>query len=200
MTLDDEKVQSLVRTLAGPLHDQTNGIPQVTATDQEEVALRLARGEAEAKRNDDGSVELAIPAPWGTISAKTFGSPFGKPVLAVHGWMDNAGTFDRLVPLLPKSIYFVAVDLPGHGRSSHLPAGVPYHYTVSFCILHRIRILEILNCIVINVLFCFYRTSLLLSVELRISSNGPNFLHWTFHGCWSRYVMVEDFLFRHYLT
>lgn len=52
-------------------------------------------------------------------------------MLGLHGWMDNAGTFDRLAPLLSPSIYFVAVELPGHGLSSHLPAGVPYHFVVS---------------------------------------------------------------------
>jgi len=137
--VDDEKVQSLIRTLAGPIHEQTSGAPMITSAEQEEVALRLARGEAEAKRNEDGSVELSIPTPWGSIAAKTFGSPFGKPVLAVHGWMDNAGTFDRLVPLLPKSIYFVAVDLPGHGRSSHYPNGIPYHYTVRYSIFYCVN-------------------------------------------------------------
>jgi len=40
---------------------------------------------------------------------------------------DNAGTFDRLLPLLDlKSMYVLCVDLPGHGLSSHLPPGVPY--------------------------------------------------------------------------
>lgn len=40
---------------------------------------------------------------------------------------DNAGTFDRLIPLLPKTIPFFAIDLPGHGRSSHFPVGMQYH-------------------------------------------------------------------------
>lgn len=41
--------------------------------------------------------------------------------------MDNAGSFDRLIPLLPKEHSYLAIDLPGHGRSSWLPHGVPYH-------------------------------------------------------------------------
>jgi pimeloyl-ACP methyl ester carboxylesterase len=77
----------------------------------------------------DGSREISIPVAWGYISAKTYGDPSCSPILAVHGWMDNAGTFDRLIPLLPKSFYIVAVDLPGHGLSSHIPQGLPYHYT-----------------------------------------------------------------------
>ncbi|CAG7828538.1 unnamed protein product, partial [Allacma fusca] len=58
------------------------------------------------------------------LSGKTWGDANGIPVLGLHGWTDNAGTFDRLAPLLPKSLYFVAIDLPGHGISSHHPEGL----------------------------------------------------------------------------
>ena len=51
-------------------------------------------------------------------------------MLGLHGWRDNSGTFDRIVPLLPPSFYFVAIDVQGHGFSSHLPPGMPYHLMV----------------------------------------------------------------------
>jgi pimeloyl-ACP methyl ester carboxylesterase len=48
-------------------------------------------------------------------------------ILCLHGWLDNAATFDRLIPPLisrllshqNQTVDVVAIDLPGHGRSSH---------------------------------------------------------------------------------
>ncbi|XP_039347931.1 serine hydrolase-like protein 2 isoform X2 [Mauremys reevesii] len=72
--------------------------------------------------------ELKFPVPWGHIAAKSWGSPQGRPVLCLHGWLDNANTFNRLIPLLPKDYYYMAMDFGGHGLSSHRPAGFPYHF------------------------------------------------------------------------
>lgn len=47
-----------------------------------------------------------------------WGDPCHKPVLALHGWLDNAASFARLAPLLD-GYYVVALDLTGHGQSSH---------------------------------------------------------------------------------
>jgi len=48
-------------------------------------------------------------------------------VLAVHGWLDNAASFDALAAHLP-DCELVALELAGHGRSGHRPAGAWYHY------------------------------------------------------------------------
>jgi pimeloyl-ACP methyl ester carboxylesterase len=48
-------------------------------------------------------------------------------VLAAHGWLDNANSFVPLMPLLD-DIDMVAVDLLGHGHSSHLPKAAHYHF------------------------------------------------------------------------
>lgn len=40
---------------------------------------------------------------------------------------DNAGSFDRLIPLLAKHHSFLAIDLPGNGLSSRIPDGMSYH-------------------------------------------------------------------------
>ncbi|MCS5712614.1 alpha/beta fold hydrolase [Candidatus Berkiella aquae] len=60
------------------------------------------------------------------IAAKIWNENRGTPTLALHGWLDNAGTFDRLAPLL-KTSHIVAIDFPGHGFSSHKPMACPIH-------------------------------------------------------------------------
>ncbi|MCB1685409.1 MAG: alpha/beta hydrolase [Pseudomonadales bacterium] len=60
------------------------------------------------------------------IAAKLWGDPRGQPTFALHGWLDNANTFDRLAPLLPE-LNLVALDFAGHGFSDHRPPGVHYH-------------------------------------------------------------------------
>jgi len=48
-----------------------------------------------------------------------------KPLLALHGWLDNAASFDLLAPLLT-DYYVVALDLTGHGQSSRRSADASY--------------------------------------------------------------------------
>ncbi|KAF6340436.1 serine hydrolase like 2 [Rhinolophus ferrumequinum] len=72
--------------------------------------------------------ELRLALPWGHIAAKAWGSQHGSPVLCLHGWLDNANSFDRLIPLLPKGFYYVAMDFGGHGLSSHYSPGLPYYH------------------------------------------------------------------------
>jgi len=57
------------------------------------------------------------------LTGKTWNNPKGLPVMLVHGLMDNAGTFDNLIPLLPGGFFYVAIDLPDHGKSSHSTPG-----------------------------------------------------------------------------
>ena len=47
------------------------------------------------------SEELEIQTSSIRLVAKCWGNPDGLPVLAFHGWLDNAATFDNLAPLLP---------------------------------------------------------------------------------------------------
>ena len=71
--------------------------------------------------------ELAIDTPLGRIAGLHAGMPGAPRVLALHGWLDNAASFLPLAPFLD-GIELVAIDMPGHGRSAHLPAGADYSF------------------------------------------------------------------------
>lgn len=61
------------------------------------------------------------------IAVKTYHSDIADlPVLALHGWLDNAATFTAVAPLL-KNIQLIALDLPGHGLSAHRAQGAEYY-------------------------------------------------------------------------
>lgn len=71
--------------------------------------------------------EIQISVPWGHLAGKWYGPKDKRPIVGLHGWQDNAGTFDNLAPLLPSHLSFLSLDLPGHGLSSWLPEGCSYH-------------------------------------------------------------------------
>lgn len=84
--------------------------------------------------------EIYIDLSYGRIRGKWWGSKQKRPILLLHGWQDNAGSFDTLIPLLPPEFDYLAIDWPGHGFSSHLPKGVFYHWTDLVPLLEEIRI------------------------------------------------------------
>jgi pimeloyl-ACP methyl ester carboxylesterase len=71
-------------------------------------------------------------------------NPAPKPVLCLHGWKDNAASFDRLIPHLISSplkggpYEFICIDFPGHGFSSHYPPGMTYKGLDSYTWLIRV--------------------------------------------------------------
>lgn len=87
---------------------------------------------------DKADQELTFPVPWGVIAAKTWGDPCLRPVLLVHGIQDNAGSFDRLVPLLPRIFYYVGIDLPGHGKSTRFPKGIALDLIMYVSAINRV--------------------------------------------------------------
>ena len=76
------------------------------------------------------SDELRFNVPSGVIAAKSWGCRHGAPILVgLHGYLDNAASFDNLAPFLCSQGYsFVSLDLPGHGLSSHRLPSIQHHY------------------------------------------------------------------------
>ena len=52
----------------------------------------------------------------------------GLPVLALHGWLDNAASFVPLMRHLGETEHWLAIDLAGHGQSYHRPEGASYPF------------------------------------------------------------------------
>jgi pimeloyl-ACP methyl ester carboxylesterase len=50
----------------------------------------------------------------------------GLPIIALHGWLDNAASFTPLAEYLADH-HLLALELPGHGHSDHLPHSTHYH-------------------------------------------------------------------------
>jgi pimeloyl-ACP methyl ester carboxylesterase len=86
--------------------------------------------------------ELEIQTSTLRLSAKCWGNPEGMPVLAFHGWLDNAATFDHLAPYL-KEFRLVSLDLPGHGFSEHRSSGSSYYF--SDIIVDVLEVLHVLG-------------------------------------------------------
>lgn len=71
----------------------------------------------------DQAVEIRA---WGQTLAGRFREGQGTPVLALHGWLDNANSFLPLAPHLPQPL--LAMDFAGHGLSGHRPPEAATHY------------------------------------------------------------------------
>ena len=89
------------------------------------------------------SVQVEIPVGWGKISAQIFGdskSTNTKPIIALHGYLDNSNSFKPLAPFLTKDqpYYVIAIDLPGMGFSSKIPDGIPYTLKFYLMALRRV--------------------------------------------------------------
>ncbi|MGE0341946.1 MAG: alpha/beta fold hydrolase [Porticoccaceae bacterium] len=71
------------------------------------------------------------------IAATEWGHPAGTPVLALHGWLDNCGSFAPLGRLL-RQVRLIALDLPGHGHSSHRSADGTYNIWQDVGVVHAV--------------------------------------------------------------
>jgi pimeloyl-ACP methyl ester carboxylesterase len=82
--------------------------------------------------------EEIIEVPGFQIGIKRWGSPDKHPVLAFHGLMDNAASYDFLGPLL-SHVHLIAIDSPGCGKSSNYPPGaLPQLLEESYLMYHLV--------------------------------------------------------------
>ena len=85
--------------------------------------------------------EIKVIVPGFVIAAKVWGPKQGRPLVCLHGKLDNAASFDFLAPFLINH-RVVAIDFPGVGRSSHYPSGVmPSWKNDGFLLFHVMRAL-----------------------------------------------------------
>ena len=73
------------------------------------------------------AAEIRLPTGRGELAALRAGTPGGPPLLALHGWLDNAASFEPLFAELA-GFDLVALDLAGHGVLAHCVAGYDYVY------------------------------------------------------------------------
>jgi pimeloyl-ACP methyl ester carboxylesterase len=69
--------------------------------------------------------ERTIDTPRGRFAALANGRAGAPPLLALHGWLDNAASFVPMAAALAECD-LVALDLPGHGASFHSPPTAEY--------------------------------------------------------------------------
>lgn len=60
-----------------------------------------------------------MTVPWGEMRGQVWGPSHGRPVLCLHGWADNSGSFNTLIPLLPKGISIGFQRIHEHYKDPH---------------------------------------------------------------------------------
>ncbi|MEC9283429.1 MAG: alpha/beta hydrolase [Bdellovibrionota bacterium] len=55
------------------------------------------------------------------------GSADKPKLLCIHGWLDNAASFFKMIPFLKEHFHLYLLELPGHGHSEHLGKSAHYH-------------------------------------------------------------------------
>lgn len=78
-------------------------------------------------------IEKSYSLASGTLATQQIGNPktTATTVVFIHGWLDNSASFTQVMPQIAKlspDTHLVAIDLFGHGFSSHKPGSYyPFH-------------------------------------------------------------------------
>ncbi len=70
--------------------------------------------------------EIRVEVAGQTLAAKQWGDSDKPAIIALHGWLDNAASYDLIAPQL-NDFRVIALDFAGHGFSDHRPDGMRYH-------------------------------------------------------------------------
>ena len=73
----------------------------------------------------ENQVEFSLPHI--KLSGRCWGAKDKPLLLALHGWLDNANSFEPLSEYLT-DFQLLAIDWPGHGYSQHRPGHYPLHW------------------------------------------------------------------------
>ncbi len=73
------------------------------------------------------SDEVEITLPHIRLGGRLWGNDDKPLIVALHGWLDNANSFQPLSEHL-KEYQLLAIDWPGHGNSQHRPGSYPLHW------------------------------------------------------------------------
>lgn len=76
---------------------------------------------------------VSFDMPWGVIRGLAWGNANAKPLLALHGWLDNAHSFIPFAEAflhsdLVNQYRLIAIDWAGHGHSDHRAKGNYYPF------------------------------------------------------------------------
>ena len=80
--------------------------------------------------------EIEIPLTTMTMRGLRYGSQDKPAIVALHGWLDNAASFEPLAGYFA-DYQIIALDFAGHGKSEHRALGAHYHLVDNVQDLHE---------------------------------------------------------------
>ena len=85
---------------------------------------------------EPAALRLHLPGLGLDLAAQAWGDAGLPALIALHGWLDNAASFASIATHLSGARRVIALDLPGHGLSDHLPAAARYDLPLYVQALH----------------------------------------------------------------
>jgi pimeloyl-ACP methyl ester carboxylesterase len=123
-----DTLRYIARSLTGTSKSQVLFCERIKTLESQMSSNACAEGDCKYEPR-----EITFKTPYGQIACLEWGQREApNKILCAHGWLDNAGSFEPLVPFILKhqnnysKYHVVAMDMPGVGHSSHRPPGSEY--------------------------------------------------------------------------